>query len=170
MGNANEKNWLERLGGQVAELVADVAGHPFAQIGFLVLCGLWFLTGWDVNILTAALSIFAITLTQMVLHRQNQREADAHRRDVGMHAKLDELISASRRARNEFVAVEEKDEEEIVQLKDEVKEAIEETVPTDPVVRETAKKAVDKATDELKASARANKGVKAKRKTRTTKR
>jgi len=43
-----------------------------------------------------------------------------------MHAKLDELIAASRQARNELVGLEEKDEEEIVQLKEEVKEAIEE--------------------------------------------
>ena len=30
----------------------------------------------------------------MVLNRQNEREAEAHRRDVAMHAKLDELIIA----------------------------------------------------------------------------
>ena len=80
--------------------------------------------------LTAALSILAITLTQMVLNRQNEREIDAHRRDIAMHAKLDELISASRRARNDFVGVEEKEEEEIVQLKEGVKQAIEKSPDT----------------------------------------
>jgi low affinity Fe/Cu permease len=42
-----------------------------------------------------------------------------------MHAKLDELISATRQARNDFVGVEDKAEEEIVQLKEEVKAAVE---------------------------------------------
>jgi low affinity Fe/Cu permease len=84
----------------------------------------------------------AITLTQMVLNNQNEREADAHRRDVAMHAKLDELIAASRKARNDLVGLEERDEEEIVQLKDEVKEAIEEA-PEDPEIKETIKEAVE---------------------------
>src|SRR3954462_10962117 len=127
MAEPKEKSWLERAGCWVSEWVADVAGHPFAQVGFVVLCAAWFVVGWNINLLTAALSIIAITLTQMVLNRQNEREIDDHRRDVGMHAKLDELIAVSRRASNEFVAVEERDEEEIEHLKEEVKEAIEET-------------------------------------------
>jgi low affinity Fe/Cu permease len=127
MAEQNGKSLFEKLGCKVSELVADVAAHPYAQIGFIVICLAWFAIGFDINVLTAALSIMAITLTQMVLNNQNEREAEAHRRDVAMHAKLDELISASRRARNDFVAAEELDEDEIVQLKEEVKEAIEET-------------------------------------------
>jgi low affinity Fe/Cu permease len=122
----NEKSLLERAGCYVSERVADVSAHPFAQVGFIALCLTWFLTGWDVNVLTAGLSILAITLTQMVLNRQNEREIDDHRRDVAMHAKLDELISASKQARNEFVDLEEREEEEIVQLKEEVKEIVDE--------------------------------------------
>ena len=49
-------------------------------------------------------SILAITLAQMVLNGQYDREAEAHRRDVAMHAKLDELIKATKRARNETSA------------------------------------------------------------------
>ena len=159
MSEQKEKNWLERAGGYVSEVVADLAGHPFAQMGLLLICGLWFIGGWNVGILTAALSILAITLTQMVLHRQNQREVEAHRRDVGMHAKLDELIAATKRARNEFVAVEEREEEDIVQLKDEVKEAIEESpVAADPAIKDTAKKAVENAAEELKQEVRKKKG------------
>lgn len=127
MNEQNGKSWLETLGCHVSEWVADVAAHPFAQIGFIALCLAWFLVGWNVNILTAGLSILAITLTQMVLNSQKEREIDAHRRDVAMHAKLDELIAASIKARNDFVGVEERDEEEIVELKEGVKEAIADT-------------------------------------------
>ena len=125
--NGNGKSWVEQLGCNISSWVADIAGHPFAQVGFMVLCLAWFLVGWNVNILTAGLSILAITLTQMVLNSQKEREIDAHRRDVAMHAKLDELIAASIKARNDFVAVEERDEEEIVELKEGVKEAIADT-------------------------------------------
>lgn len=127
MAEENGKSWLERIGCDISSWVSDIAAHPYTQIGIIAFCGLWWLIGLPTDILTAALSILAITLTQMVLNRQNEREADAHRRDVAMHAKLDELISASKRAKNEFVAIEEKEEEEIVQLKEEVKEAIEES-------------------------------------------
>ena len=77
------------------------------------------------------LSILAITLTQMVLNRQNEREAEARRRDVAMHAKLDELVIATTTARNEMAGIEEElDEEEIAELKQEAQEAIEaETEP-----------------------------------------
>jgi len=124
MTEQNGKSWLEELGCRVSDWVADVAGHPFAQVGFILVCLAWFVVGWNVNILTAALSILAITLTQMVLSSQKERGIDARRRDVAMHAKLDELIAASIKARNDFVAVEERDEEEIVELKEGVKEAI----------------------------------------------
>lgn len=118
-------NLAYRIGCWVSDKVSDVFAHPYAQVVFIIVCVAWFAAGFNVNVLTAALSIMAITLTQMVLNRQNEREIDAHRRDVAMHAKLDELISASRRARNDFVGVEDKEEEEIVQLKEEVKEAVE---------------------------------------------
>src|SRR4030095_9073118 len=120
-----EGSWAYRLGCIVSDKVSDVFAHPYAQVSFLLVCIAWFIVGWNVNVLTAALSIMAITLTQMVLNSQNEREIDDHRRDVAMHAKLDELISASRGAKNEFVAIEEREEDEIVELKEEVKEAVE---------------------------------------------
>jgi len=117
-------SWAYRLGCIVSDKVSDVFAHPYAQVAFLVICIAWFAGGWNVNILTAALSIMAITLTQMVLNSQNEREIDDHRRDVAMHAKLDELIAASHHAKNEFVAIEDREEEEIIELKQEVKEAV----------------------------------------------
>src|SRR6185503_16299877 len=76
MTEQKERNWLTNLGGEVSSWGSGVAAHPFAQIGFVVLCIAWFVGGWNVNLLTAALSILAITLTQMVLNRQNEREID----------------------------------------------------------------------------------------------
>jgi low affinity Fe/Cu permease len=155
MAEQNQKSWLEWLGCRVSEWVADVAGHPFAQTSFLLFCGLWFLVGWRVDILTASLSILAITLTQMVLNRQNERELDDHRRDVAMHAKLDELVAVTKPARNDLVAVEEKEEEEIVHLKDEVKEAVETASDVGGITeRVTAKRTVDVAATKLTRGAR----------------
>jgi low affinity Fe/Cu permease len=115
----NEKGRLEALGCVVSGKVADFAGNPFAQIGVLIFCALWFVIGLEVDTLTLALSILAITLTQMVLNRQDTKEHDAHRRDVALHAKLDELLHATREARDELAGIEEDlEEEEIVELKE----------------------------------------------------
>ena len=126
MTNPRNKSWIERVGCEVSSRVADLSAHPFAQIGIIVFCGLWWLIGLPTDILTAALSILAITLTQMVLNNQSEREADDHRRDVAMHAKLDELVIASRRARNEVAGIEEElEEEDIEELRHHALEAIE---------------------------------------------
>jgi low affinity Fe/Cu permease len=114
---ADDSNSVQALGCRISGLVADVSAHPFVQIGFILFCVVWFVLGFRVDILTAALSILAITLTQMVLNRQQEREVDAHRRDVALHAKLDELLHASRRARDELAGVEELEEEEIEALR-----------------------------------------------------
>ena len=107
---------IAAFGCYISEKVSDAAAHPFAQIAMLLFCAAWFLFGLRADILTAGLSILAITLTQMVLNRQQEREAEAHRRDVAMHAKLDELLRASRRARDELAGIEEMEEEEIQRL------------------------------------------------------
>ena len=114
---ANEHSAVHRIGCRISAAVAEFAADPLAQVGFLLLCIAWFASGFNVNVLTAALSILAITLTQMVLNSQGERERDAHRRDVALHAKLDELLLASRRARDELAGIEELEEEEIEELK-----------------------------------------------------
>ncbi|HEV2865958.1 MAG TPA: low affinity iron permease family protein [Allosphingosinicella sp.] len=115
--NDRNKSRLEALGCRFSEGVAEISAHPYAQVALLLLCATWFAVGWGVGLLTAALSILAITLTQMVLNRQEARERDAHRRDVALHAKLDELLHASRRARDELAGIEELEEEQIEALK-----------------------------------------------------
>lgn len=107
---------ITRIGCAISARVADLAANPLVQIGFLALCVAWFASGLPVEVLTATLSILAITLTQM-LNKQNEREAEAHRRDVALHAKIDELIHASQRARDEVAGIEELEEEEIERLK-----------------------------------------------------
>ena len=116
------------IGNRISEWVSDAAAHPMVQIGFIIFCIGWFVVGLPTELLTAALSILAITLTQMVLNRQNERECDAHRRDVAMHAKLDELLIAKHGARNEMAGIEDLPEEEIEELKpdSELKEATDE--------------------------------------------
>ena len=117
----NMRNVLRSLqagGCWLSEKMADLAAHPVAQLAFIALCLAWFVLALRVDILTAALSIIAITLTQMVLNRQQEREAEAHRRDVALHAKLDELVHASRRARDELAGIEVLEESEIEALRD----------------------------------------------------
>jgi low affinity Fe/Cu permease len=115
--NGSQGSRFYRLGCRISAWMSDFSAHPYVQLGLLAFCLTWFALRLDTNMLTAALSILAITLTQMVLNRQNEREAEAHRRDVAMHAKLDELIIAVRRAHNEMAGIEELSEEEIVELK-----------------------------------------------------
>ena len=115
---SSDRSPLQSLGCRISGFVSDIAAHPYVQLGFLLLCIGWFALGLRVDILTAGLSILAITLTQMVLNRQQERESEAHRRDVALHAKLDELLHASRRARNELAGIEELEESEIEALRD----------------------------------------------------
>jgi low affinity Fe/Cu permease len=148
-----QKSLAVRIGDRISDWASKLFAHPYMQIGVIVFCVTWFAIGLPTDLLTAALSILAITLTQMVLNSQYDREAEAHRRDVAMHAKLDELIAVKRGARNDLIGIEEKDEEEIVQLKEEVKEAIEDIAGTDSAHGEAAKQAVDKAAASLNKKA-----------------
>jgi low affinity Fe/Cu permease len=109
---------LDAVGCRVSETVAEFFASPIAQVGVVLICAAWFLFGFEIDVLTAALSILAITLTQMVLNKQEAREKDAHRRDVALHAKLDELLHASKRARDELAGIEELEEEQIEALKE----------------------------------------------------
>ena len=95
------------IGHRVSNWVANSAAHPFVQLGFIIFCIAWLVLDLPTNLLTAILSILAITLTQMVLNRQYRRELEDRRRDIAMHAKIDELVAASREERDEIVRMEE---------------------------------------------------------------
>ncbi|MFC7535957.1 low affinity iron permease family protein [Sphingomonas sp. GCM10030256] len=158
---AQDKHRLVQIGDQVSDLTSKLFAHPAMQIGVILFCIAWFVFGFHADLLTAALSILAITLTQMVLNGQYDREAEAHRRDVAMHAKLDELLVAMKGARDEMAGIEELDEEDITQLKEQVKEAIEAKGEQagNPRERAAAKQAVEEAEAEVIKEARQRKKV-----------
>lgn len=108
---------IASAGHKVSSLVADTAAQPLCQAAVIAFCFVWWLSGLPTDVLTATLSILAITLTQMVLNRQKLREEDDRRRDVAMHAKLDELLRAEKFARKELAGIEELETEEIAALK-----------------------------------------------------
>ena len=150
MSNRDE-NKPKSLGVRVSAWVSDLAANPLAQVSIIAFCAAWWALGLPTDILTAALSILAITLTQMVLNRQNERELDSHRRDVAMHVKLDELLFASKVARSELAGIEDLDQEEIDELKDEIKQAIdaEGEAAGNVEQRATAKEAASEAVDDM---------------------
>ena len=145
MSEQVERGKLFDLGCRISSWVSDFAAHPFVQAGLIIFCVAWFALGMPVDILTAALSILAISLTQMVLNRQNEREKEAHRRDVAMHAKLDELVIASRRARDEMAGIEDMDEDDIVELKEHAQEARDEADEAEADFDKAAKRKGSKA-------------------------
>jgi low affinity Fe/Cu permease len=104
-------------GHRVSTRVADAAAQPLSQAAILAFCVVWWTAGLPTDELTATLSILAITLTQMVLNRQAIRERDDRRRDIAMHAKLDELLRSETYARKELAGIEELEAEEIAALK-----------------------------------------------------
>ncbi|HYX46850.1 MAG TPA: hypothetical protein VE820_08530 [Sphingomicrobium sp.] len=108
---------IAAAGHNLSAWVADAAAQPFTQAAVILFCIAWWGSGLPTDVLTATLSILAITLTQMVLNRQKLREEDDRRRDVAMHAKLDELLRAERYARKELAGIEELEAEEIAALK-----------------------------------------------------
>ena len=105
------------VGHRLSTRVADAAAQPLSQIAVISFCVTWWVAGLPTDVLTATLSILAITLTQMVLNRQKMRERDDRRRDIAMHAKLDELLRSETYARKELAGIEELEAEEIAALK-----------------------------------------------------
>ena len=108
---------ISNIGHAVSGRVADAAANPLCQASVIAACAVWWLSGLPTDVLTATLSILAITLTQMVLNRQSLREEEDRRRDIAMHAKLDELLRAEQFARKELAGIEELEAEEIEALK-----------------------------------------------------
>ena len=112
-----EKSRAVVIGDIISDRTSRLFAHPYTQIGVIVLCVAWFAIGLRADLLTAALSILAITLTQMVLNSQRAKDADDRRRDIAMHAKLDELLRAETTASKELAGIEELETEEIAALK-----------------------------------------------------
>ena len=118
------KSRLVQIGDAISEWTSNLFAHPYMQVGVIIFCVAWFALGLATDLLTAALSILAITLSQMVLNRQTDRELEDRKRDIAMHAKLDELLHAMKGARDEMAGIEDLEEEEITELKEAAQEAI----------------------------------------------
>ena len=117
MPHRRKPRTVAEIGNRVSRWVANAAAQPLSQMAVIGFCIVWWASGLPTDELTATLSILAITLTQMVLNRQRLREDDERRRDVAMHAKLDELLRAESSARQELAGIEELETEEIAALK-----------------------------------------------------
>lgn len=90
----------------VSDWAANHLGHPVGQLLFLIAAALAWFAGASMNALSVALSLIALTLTQMVLNQQR-------RHDAALHLKLDELIRSQDGARDELAGVEDRSEAEI---------------------------------------------------------
>lgn len=78
--------------------------------------------------MTLALSVLAITLTQMVLNQQRRHEA-------ALHLKIDELVHGIDGPRDEFMGIEGKTEAELEKLRREIVDELEEAT-ADPARRD----------------------------------
>jgi len=103
---------LYELGCRISDFGSRLAGHPASIIFVALFCGGWFIVGGSAseNALTLILSVFAITLTQMVLNQQRRSE-------IALHIKIDELVLAMKGARDEVAGIEGKTEEELKRLR-----------------------------------------------------
>ena len=117
MSNKRLSQRISAVGHVLSSWVANAAAQPLCQAAIIAFCALWWAAGLPTDVLTASLSILAITLTQMVLNQQKLREESDHRRDVAMHAKLDELLRAEENASKELAGIEELEAVEIAALK-----------------------------------------------------
>ena len=100
------RQWSEKI----ADKGAHFAGEPLAQFAALAGSVVWVLAGGSMGALSVALSIVAITLTQLVLNQQRRRE-------IALHIKIDELIRAETGARSELAGIEDRSEEELRDLR-----------------------------------------------------
>jgi low affinity Fe/Cu permease len=96
--------------------IADWSSHPIAIVIFPVACFAYLRYGGEVNTLTLILSIVAISLTQMVLRAQNV-DAEASKLQMA------ELVKSNPKANNKVIK-EDLSHEQIIELKEEINDAI----------------------------------------------
>ncbi len=101
-----------------SQAIADLAGSPWAFIAAVTLIVVWLVTGpifgfsdtWQL----IANTVTTLITTLMVFLIQNTQNRDAR----AVHLKLDELLRATPRARNQFMEAEEEDLDEIEREKE----------------------------------------------------
>src|SRR6476659_854578 len=106
-----------------ATKISTAAGQPLTFAAALAIIVVWAVTGplfhysdtWQLIINTGT----TIVTFLMVFLIQNTQNRDG----AALQAKLDELIRATERARNEFVAIERLPEEKVKKVREEIAEA-----------------------------------------------
>lgn len=113
---------------RVAHRTSEVVGSSWAFVGAIFVVAVWALTGpvfgfsdtWQLIINTGT-TILTFLMVFLIQNTQN-RDAQA------IHLKLDELIKASRKARDSFIDAENLSDEELERLRADFKRLYEEKV------------------------------------------
>lgn len=96
---------------------AKMAGYPITFVFALCLLSLWFvialIIGFSNTWLLIINTIATINAALMVFIIQNTQIKESK----ALHIKIDELIRATKRAENELIAIEEKEEEELDEIR-----------------------------------------------------
>jgi low affinity Fe/Cu permease len=102
---------------QITDKIAHGAGHPWAVGGSVALVVIWALAGpyygWSdahqlfVNTVTTIITFWLVFVIQATQNRDT----------LALHAKMDELIRATEKARNDFIGIDRKDTEEVEQMR-----------------------------------------------------
>lgn len=90
-----------------------LSANPITQLATIIGCAAWFGAGLTAEILTNALSIWAIILGLQLIVKMFLDEAASVKRDHAMHAKLDEILKATAGARDDLAHLEDQTLEEI---------------------------------------------------------
>lgn len=121
---------LDRLFTNIAGKVALVAGQPAALICAVVIIVAWgasgFLFGYSDTWQLVANTATSLTTFLMVFLIQNSQNRDA----AAIQAKLDELIRASKRARNQFIGIERMTGEDIEMVRVDLERDFAGMIPT----------------------------------------
>lgn len=94
-----------------------MVGHPIIFVFALVLLIFWFIigliSGFTVNWLLILNTLATVNASLMVFIIQNTQ----YRENKALHLKIDELLRVNKETERELIAIEEKEEEELEQIR-----------------------------------------------------
>jgi len=103
---------------KLTDATAHAAGHPWAVIASVMLVLVWALAGpyfeWSedhqlfINTVTTIITFWLVFVIQATQNRDT----------LALHAKMDELIRATDKARNAFIGIDHKAAEEVEQMRE----------------------------------------------------
>jgi low affinity Fe/Cu permease len=102
---------------RLTDATARAAGHPLTVLASVLVVVAWAAVGpyygWSEDhqlLINTATTIITFWLVFIIQATQN-------RDTLALHAKMDELIRANKDARNEFIAIDKKDVDEVEQMR-----------------------------------------------------